>query len=273
MLSPLQSYLRQCCVLTSVGYETEQRCQAAKQALAGNADFTRRFPVEVAASGGMEKECIRRLTELLQNETLWLLVKPEDYTNKSRATAFITISAAIVGVRVLLEDATNAYPLKQYKLLSQPEYGDTLRGDADCARRTDDEEFNNSVVWGSNESLVRVAAKALPIQTNTITNETLKANLRKFVKSRPQSHQLNVADLSAVNIGQTINTAKKMEPAAASPAHADCDNDGGGDAEVQAPTVLAVSAGKSCKRKRSLSGWNMFASKMRTMNMTNVSAA
>ena len=136
--------------------------------------------------------------------------------------------------------------------------------------------INNSITrWygAAMKGWVRVAAKALLIQTNTIPNETMNANLRKFVKSRPQSHQLNVADLSAVNIGQTINTAKKMEPAAASPAHADCDNDGGGDAEVQAPTVLAVSAGKSRKRKRSLSGWNMFASKMRTMNMTNVSAA
>ena len=105
-------------------------------------------------------------------------------------------------VTVKIKNANERYPVRTFLLLRQPELGPAMAADPDCVKGLLVTGLEETCDLGSHVSQLKLTVYALLLQGNAVRKKVLNASLRRYVKSRPQTNPLSLADLSVAHVGR-----------------------------------------------------------------------
>lgn len=216
--------------MSSYRYEKKQRALAAKAALAGNVGIIRTFPVEMLASGILEKQCVRKLEMLMNSSGLWTLLRPSELKNSNKVLAFRMITGAMATLVRDIVDVNERFPTKAYRLLRQPELGPAFEAEAWCLKDPVTRELQRTTTLGDLKSRRRLAARAILVKDNNVPCEVFNAQMRKLVKVRTQCPQMKLKDLSTAAIAHQFRERSDSLSEAKAEAQRGANRAGGADA-------------------------------------------
>eukprot|EP00959_Pyramimonas_sp_CCMP1952_P224237 4688810-Pyramimonas_sp.AAC.1 len=102
--------------LASKRWELRQRARAVRAAERDDGScLTRDFRILVAARGNVEATALNSLRHLMSEHGLWVLLRSDGLTNRTRATAFLSLSRA--GAKT---DRLLAHPHRSCLLYTSP---------------------------------------------------------------------------------------------------------------------------------------------------------
>ena len=135
---------------------------------------------------------------LLMSDRLWILMPCGDFTNRVRADAFESITAAAAMAQKFLVDRHEATPFLAFLILEDPAVAARLDGERRCMLDPWSAQLSDES-GGFTTPLARakVFLIALMVHFSNMRLEVGNAALRRWVTKRVQTHKLSLADLSA----------------------------------------------------------------------------
>eukprot|EP00971_Amphidinium_carterae_P352813 6492740-Amphidinium_carterae.1 len=133
---PLSDLLYKHLATSGLEFEQGERCKVAEKLMAGGSTIAdRSSPMLLACYQVFETEfqdCVRCL---LMREDVWsLLLQPTAKTIGSKALAHTLLSRAGAAVHQLLSVPHQQYPMKTYRLIKEPEFGEAIASDKQCVK-------------------------------------------------------------------------------------------------------------------------------------------
>ena len=135
---------------------------------------------------------------MLMSDRLWILMPCGDFTNRVRADAFESITAAAAMTQKFLVDRHGATPFLAFLILEDPAVAARLDGERRCMLDPWSAQLSDES-GGFTTPLARakVFLIALMVHFSNMRLEVGNAALRRWVMQRVQTHKLSLADLSA----------------------------------------------------------------------------
>mgnify|MGYP003313405542 CR=1 FL=1 len=132
------------------------------------------------------------------SDRLWILMPCGDFTNRVRADAFESITAAAAMAQKFLVDRHEATPFLAFLILEDPAVAARLDGERRCMLDPWSAQLSDES-GGFTTPLARakVFLIALMVHFSNMRLEVGNAALRRWVIQRVQTHKLSLADLSA----------------------------------------------------------------------------
>ena len=210
VIAPLQEMLRKQRWVSSVPWERQQACSAARGARLPSG-LTRDFRVLVAARGTHEDECLVRLAALMCNPLLWKLVDGADRTVRTRGLAFTMISKAAAYTERHLAALHRRPQTQLFLLLEDVELARHVYAMPSCLLGLWAADFCARNPADSLDTKIMLMLLAHASHTTTMLVEAGHAHARRVVKSRVQCKQVGFADLSAVWVGMQVKRDQSSE--------------------------------------------------------------
>eukprot|EP00959_Pyramimonas_sp_CCMP1952_P462789 9483832-Pyramimonas_sp.AAC.1 len=148
-----------------------------------------------------------QLRALLFTPALWMLIHEPEMTNRARSLAFRQISKAGAGIEKSLVRPHCGYPWKLFTLIDQPDMASIIAADPPCLLDPWSKRMLESGDLGSMEFRHRLVLHAELAETNTSPVESGHAQVHRFVKSRLQTHAIDMPQLSAQWSGYHIRSS------------------------------------------------------------------
>ena len=132
------------------------------------------------------------------SDRLWVLMPCGDFTNRVRADAFESITAAAAMAQKFLVDRHEATPFLAFLILEDPAVAARLDRERRCMLDPWSAQLSDES-GGFTTPLARakVFLIALMVHFSNMRLEVGNAALRRWVMQRVQTHKLSLADLSA----------------------------------------------------------------------------
>ena len=199
-LVPLQAMARQQFLFSGDKWERKQSAKAAEHESSSHS-LGRDFQVLHAARGTMERAALMRVIYLLETEAIWILIHPDDKTNDTRGTAFKVLSGAGSLIEKHFVSRHSMQPFTSFLVVDRPQYKDTLDAQKPCLHSVWSKKFAETFGYG--ERARRRLLLLLHLMTPyNIKVEAGNASLRRFVKRRVQTHQVDLAEMNALWLAQ-----------------------------------------------------------------------
>eukprot|EP00959_Pyramimonas_sp_CCMP1952_P186842 3907089-Pyramimonas_sp.AAC.1 len=147
-----------------------------------------------------------QLRALLFTPALWMLIHEPELTNRTRALAFREISKAGAGIEKALVRPHCGCPWKLFMLIDQPDVVDIVVSEPKCMLDPWSKQMLESGTPGSDEFRHRLELHAEMAETNISPVEGGHAHVHRFVKSRVQTHPIDMPQLSAQWSGYHIRS-------------------------------------------------------------------
>jgi hypothetical protein len=202
--SPLQELLGDQAALSSEKWDNQQRAKAARAVAHGTPHgqrLTRDFRILIAAEGILENKCMNKF-----------LILPSALTNRTRAYAFIMLNRSGALLEKLIARRHRLPPYNNFLLLAQPELADDLQAQRHCMKDPWTKALHDKYPdLSSPEVFAVLLLHALLAYMNIVPQENFNAYIRRLIKSRPQTQQIDTEQLGASIVASRF---RKMRDAA-----------------------------------------------------------
>ena len=198
VVEPLRTLLSKHFSISGEDFEVHQRSRVAQALGGGHPGVVRDFMVTIAAHNTFEEEYRNDLERLFKNQAQWGLVADKDCNAFMRSLVFKLLSRQGSLIWQLVGFTHTTFPLRMFRLLHQPEFGDVIMQVPDCVLDEWSKKVKSlhpSLSGPGLQHLLYTHAQCL--STNISTVEARHATLRRFLQSRNQTWSMRMPTCSA----------------------------------------------------------------------------